>query len=118
MNLNGKQIFLIIGAIVSVLMIAGPQLTDLFGSAVAKNVSSAAGLVNLMINAVMVALTGNVSQGEQVKQVLAMPGVQNIDINRKASPALAALAMDPTVDKIAPIPADSQKVAETAAATA
>lgn len=115
MNLNGKQIFLIIGAIVSVLMIAGPQLTDLFGSTAAKNVTSAAGLVNLMINAVMVALTGNISQDQQVKQVLDMPGVERLRVNKNASPELAALAMDPTVNKISPTDEARSAVAQTAA---
>lgn len=116
MNLNGKQIFLIVGAVVSVLMIAGPQLTDLFGSTVAKDVTSLAGLVNLMINAVMVALTGNMSQDAQVKQVLAMPGVEKLDVNSKASPALARLAVDPNVDKISPTPASVAQVTQTAQA--
>lgn len=115
MNLNGKQIFLIIGAVVSVLMIAGPQLTDLFGSTVAKNVSSAAGLVNLMINAVMVALTGNLTQDQQVKQVLDMKGVERLRVNADASPALATLAMDPNVNKISPTDEARFVVAATAA---
>jgi len=114
MNLNGKQIFLIIGAIVSVLMVAGPQLTDLFGAGTAKYITSAAGLVNLMINAVMVAFTGAVPQDQQVQQVLAMPGVEKIDVNAKASPALARLAVDPDIDKIAPTPAAMAQVTATA----
>lgn len=115
MNLNGKQIFLIIGAIVSVLMVAGPQMTDLFGSTVAKNVASGAGLVNLMINSVMVALTGNLTQDQQVKQVLDMKGVERLRVNESASPALAALAMDPNVNKIAPTDEARSVVAATAA---
>lgn len=102
MNLNGKQIFLIIGAIVSVLMIAGPQLTDLFGSTIAKNVASGAGLVNLMINSIMVALTGNMPQSQQIQQVLDMKGVQHLEINKDASPEVARMAVDPSVNKIAP----------------
>lgn len=118
MNLNGKQIFLIIGAIVSVLMIAGPQLTDLFGSTTAKNVTSAAGLVNLMINAVMVALTGNLSQDQQVKQVLDMKGVERLRVNADAGPELAAMAMNPNVNKISPTDEARSVVAATAAKVA
>lgn len=102
MNLNGKQIFLIIGAIVSVLMIAGPQLTDLFGSTIAKNVASGAGLVNLMINSIMVALTGTMPQSQQIQQVLDMKGVQHLEINKEASLEVARMAVDPNVNKIAP----------------
>lgn len=118
MNLNGKQIFLIIGAIVSVLMVAGPQLTDLFGTAAAKNIASGAGLINLMINAVMVALTGNMSPDQQVKQVLDMPGVERLRVNKNASPELAALAMDPNVNKISPTDEARSAVAATAATAA
>lgn len=114
-NLNGKQIFLIVGAIVSVLMVAGPQLTDLFGAGVAKNIASTAGLINLMINGVMVALTGTVSQDTQVRQVLAAGGIDRIEVNKDASPALAKLAMDPNMNNIAPA-AGAMRQVEAAAA--
>lgn len=118
MNLNGKQIFLIIGAIISVLMVAGPQLTDLFGAGPAKYIASAAGLLNLIINSVLAVVTGNIAPEQQIRQVaqapggqsllvqnvLDMKGVEKIDINRQASPELAKLAVDPTVDKISAAP--------------
>ena len=116
MNLNGKQIFLIIGAVISVLMVAGPQLTDLFGAGPAKYIASVAGLLNLIINSVMAVLTGTMPQGDQVRQVLAMPGVENLGVNAKASPELARLAVDRNVDKIAPIPAAVAQVTQTAQA--
>jgi hypothetical protein len=115
-NLNGKQIFLIIGAVISVLMVAGPQLTDLFGAGPAKYIASVAGLLNLIINSVMAVLTGTMPQGDQVRQVLAMPGVENLGVNAKASPELARLAVDRNVDKIAPIPAAVAQVTQTAQA--
>lgn len=115
MPLNGKQIFLIIGAVVSVLMIAGPQLTDLFGAGPAKYIASAAGLANLIINSVMVSLTGTIPQDQQVKQVLDMKGVERLRVNESASPALAALAMDPNVNKISPTDEARSVVAATAA---
>ena len=130
MNINGKQIFLIIGAIVSVLMIAGPQLTDLFGPGPAKYIASAAGLINLMINSVVAILTGNVApdvqlrqiasvpggQGALVRNVLSMPGIEPLEVNRKASQELAAMAVDPNMDKIAPKPSDAGAVMNTASA--
>jgi hypothetical protein len=115
-NLNGKQIFLIVGAVISVLMVAGPQLTDLFGAGPAKYIASVAGLLNLIINSVMAVLTGTMPQADQVRQVLAMPGVEKLDVNAKASPALARLAIDPNVDKIAPTPAAITQVTQTAKA--
>jgi hypothetical protein len=116
MNLNGKQIFLIIGAVISVLMVAGPQLTDLFGAGPAKYIASACGLLNLIINSVMAVLTGTMPQADQVRQVLAMPGVEHVDVNTKASPELAKLAVNPDVDKIAPIPSAIAQVTQTAKA--
>lgn len=130
MNLNGKQIFLIIGAIVSVLMIAGPQLTDMFGAGPAKYISSAAGLINLMINSIVAVLTGTVDASTQLRQiasapggqdalvrsVLNMPGVDNLEVNRKATPELARLAVDRNVDKIGPT-RDAQAVVESIALT-
>ena len=111
MNLNGKQIISIIGAIVSVLMVSTSQLTDLFGPGVAKTVISVAGLVNMILSSVMAALT---SQGSTVKDVLAMPGVSSIGVNAKATQTLADMAMDPAQDKIGPIPHNAEQVSEIA----
>jgi N-dimethylarginine dimethylaminohydrolase len=99
-------------------MIAGPQLTDLFGAGPAKYIASAAGLVNLMINSVMVALTGAPTQDQQVRSVLAMGGVERIEVNKDASVALARLAVDPQVNKIAPSQDAQQQVEATAAKAA
>lgn len=99
MNLNAKQIIAIAGAIISVLMVANAQLTDLMGPTAAKTITTIAGLANMIISSVTVALT---SQGSTVKDVLAMPGVDKIDINAAANKTLAAIAVDPSVDKIGP----------------
>jgi len=110
-NLNGKQIFSIVGAILSVLMISTTQLTDLFGTGVAKSIVSVAGLGNLMIQSVMAVLT---SQGNTVLDVKNMPGVEGIAVNGYANKTLATLAMDPTQNKIVPTLAAEAKVAATA----
>lgn len=116
MNINGKQLALIVGAIVSVLMVSTTQLTDLFGVGVTKYIVSSAGLINLMINSVMAALTGTVSQTTQVQQVLDMTGVKRLEVNKDASPALALMAVDQNVDKIAPAPEAVRAVEATATA--
>ena len=113
MNLNGKQIISIIGAIVSALMIATSQLTDLFGPGVAKTIVSAAALSNMILSAVMIQLTG---QGTMLKDVAAMPGVENIKVNASANSTLAVLAMDPAQDKISPTQAAMAAVTQTAKA--
>lgn len=118
MNLNGKQIISIVGAILSVLMISTAQLTDLFGVGAAKIVVSVAGLGNTIISAVMAVISGTISQDQQVKQVLDMPGVERLRVNQNASPELAALAMDPNVNKISPTDEARAAVAETAATAA
>lgn len=118
MTLNGKQIISIIGAVLGVLMISTTQLTDLFGPGVAKTVVSIAGLVNTILSSVMAVITATMPQGDQVKQVLAMPGVEKIDVNRNASPELAKLAVDPTVNKISATPEAQVAVANTAAQAA
>lgn len=111
MNLNGKQIISIIGAVLGVLMISTTQLTDLFGAGVAKTLVSIAGLVNTILSSVMAVLT---SQGSTVKDVLAMPGVEKININADANKTLASLAIDPAINKISPTPDAMNQVTKTA----
>ena len=59
------------------------------------------------------------TQGGQtalVKSVLAMPGVEPLEVNRKATPELAALALDPNISKIAPKASDETAVTQVASA--
>ena len=114
MNLNGKQIISITGAILGVLMISTSQLTDLFGTGVAKTIVSVAALGSTILNAVMVALT---TQTSTVKDVLAMPGIEKITVNDRASQALSAIAVDPAVNKISPTQAAQAQVEVTAKGT-
>jgi hypothetical protein len=110
-NLNGKQVIAIIVAVLGVVMGSAAQLTDLFGAGNTKIIISVAGLLNSTLSAVLAII---MTQTAQVKDVLAMPGVERLDVNAKASPALAALAVDPAVNKIAPIPAAIDQVTKTA----
>lgn len=90
---------------------ATPQLTVLFGAAAIPYIGAVAVLGNGVLS-----IFGMVSGGQsnQVLNVLAMKGVEHIDINEKANKTLAAIAVDPTVDKIAPLPAAQAAVAKTA----
>lgn len=101
-NLNGKQIISIIVAVVSVLMVSTAQLTDLFGPVMAKTIVSVAGLLNLTLSSVVAAISGTLTQTQQVQQVLDMRGIEHVEVNAKATPALAAMAVDQTTNKIAP----------------
>ena len=99
LNLNAKQLLSIIGAILSVLMVASAQLTDIFGAGVAKTIVSMSGLANLIIQSVMTALT---SQTNTIKDVALMPGVDSIRVNSQANQSLAQVAMDPANEKVSP----------------
>lgn len=111
MNLNRNQIISIIIAILSVLAGSTAQLTDLFGPGITKTIISVAGLFNTILSSVMVIIT---SQGGTVRDVLAMPGVEKLDVNGDAGKTLAMMAIDKKQDKIAPTPAAMQQVTETA----
>lgn len=111
MNLNGKQIIAIAIAVLSVLAASTAQLTDLFGAGVAKTVVSGVTLINGCMASVLAVVT---SQGSQARDVLDMKGVERILVNKDANKTLAALAMDPLQDKIAPTPEAVTAVAATA----
>lgn len=111
MNLNGKQLIGITIAVLGVLMVSTSQLTDLFGPAVTKSITAVAALLNSILGATLAVIT---SQTGTVKDVLAMPGVEKINVNANANEALATLAVDPTVNKISPTPAAQSAVEATA----
>lgn len=111
MNLNGKQLISIVIAILGVLMISTAQLTDLFGPTLAKSVVSTAALLNSVLASIMAVIT---SQGSTVKDVLAMPGVDKINVNASANQTLAAIAVDPTINKISATPQAQAAVEATA----
>lgn len=106
-NLNGKQWLAIVGAILSVLVVSTAQLTELLGAPMAKTIVSTAGLANLIFQAISVALT---SQNATVKDVLAMPGIEEVKVNKESNQVLASIAVDPNVSKIAPIASDAAAV--------
>ena len=97
MNLTGKQILAIVAAVVSALMLATTQLTDIFGAPTAKTIVSTAALSNMILNSIIAALTG---QANLVRDVAAMPGVDRISINTSANQVLASAATDAAQPKI------------------
>lgn len=111
MNLNQNQIIAIVMAILGVMIGSTAQLTDLFGPHVTKEIVTIASLANSFLSSILVVITG---QSSTVRQVLAMPGVERIDINAKANQTLASLAVDPNVNKIAPTQAAMDVVTATA----
>lgn len=98
MNLNqGLSIALVV---LGVFVVSTAQLTDLFGPNTAKTIVSVSGLSMAILSGILGVLTGQVGQA---KATASLPGAQ-IVVGRNASPALAALAMDPTQPNIVPAP--------------
>lgn len=111
MNLNGKQLIAITIAVLGVLMVSTSQLTDLFGPVITKSITAVAALLNSVLGATLAVIT---SQTGTVKDVLAMDGVDKINVNASANQTLAAIAVDPTINKISPTPAAQSAVEATA----
>lgn len=111
MNLTPLQIIGIILAINGALTGATAQLTDLFGAIIAKDIVSVASLGSAILGGVITSMSG---QATQIKNVLAMPGVQHIDVNAAANPTLATIAIDPANPKIAATPEAKAQVTATA----
>lgn len=110
-NLTPIQWLIILLSLNSAVAGATAQLTDLFGANVAHYIVSAVTFANTLLGAFMVPFTG---QSAQIRQVLAMPGVENLTINRQANATLAQAAVDPTLSKIDAVEADKAKVAQIA----
>lgn len=91
------------------------EMTDLLGAVWAKHIVSIA-VIGSGICGGFVTMFGG--QGYQLKSVLAMPGVEKIDVNGQAGATLATIAVDPLQNKIAPTPAAMAQVTETAAKAA
>lgn len=112
LNLTPLQIVLICSAIVSAIAGASAQLTGIFGAGTAQIIVSVATLINTIMSSVLVPFTG---QSAQLKNVLAMPGIEKITVNAQANQTLSAIAVDPTVNKISPTQAAQSDVEKKAA---
>lgn len=99
MNLNRNQIIAIVIAVLGVMIGSTAQLTDLFGATATKSIISVASLLNSVLSSILAVIT---SQGNTVKDVLSMTGVEHLSVNKQANTTLANMAVDPTLNKIAP----------------
>lgn len=111
LNITRNQFLSLLALGLSLLAAGGATLTQIFGAGLAGQIAAAAGFLSSFVNGAIVILT---SQGQQVKDVAAMPGVQGVAVNAQANSTLATLAVDPAQGKIAASPKDIQAVAETA----
>ncbi len=99
MNITRNQWIAITILALGLISGATAQMTDIFGPNLAKSIASAASFLSSFVAGIQVILG---TQTAQVKDVLAMPGIEHVSVNDKASQNLAAVAVDPTVNKIAP----------------
>lgn len=83
------------------------ELTDLLGASWAKHVISLATIGSAICGGLVTMFGG---QSAQVRNVLAMPGVEKITVNTQANATLAQIAVDPALDKIEPVPQASARV--------
>jgi hypothetical protein len=111
LNLTPMQIVGIILVINGALIGSAAQLTDLFGAHTTHIIISVASLGNSVLGGIITMFT---SQGNNIKNVLAMPGIEKVSVNANANPTLASIAVDPASSKIEPTPAAKQAVAEIA----
>lgn len=114
MNITGKQWFQIFSGVISGLITGAALLTTLFGQDLTIKIVAGLGIANIVLSSVGTAFSG---QDASIKDVLAMPGVSKIDVNDRANATLAKIAVDPAVDKIAPLPSALDKVTQTAKGT-
>ena len=112
-NLTTMQWICIIVGLNGLVVGATPQMTVLFGEHAIPYIQAVAALGNGVLGVFGTVISG---QGSQVRNVLAMPGVERIAVNAQANQTLAAIAIDPTVNKIAPTPQAQEAVTKTAAA--
>lgn len=114
MTITSKQWFQIISGIISGLITGAALFNPLFGETLALQIVSVLGIGNIVLSSVGTALS---SQGNLVKDVLAMPGVEKINVGTQANQTLAQIALDPAIDRISPTREAQAAVTATAAGT-
>lgn len=113
-SITSKQWFQIISGVNGGLITGAALLQTLFGQDTTLKIVAVLGIIGIIINSVGAALSGADSQSTQIRNVLAMPGVEKIDVNEKASQTLASMAVNPVIDKIGPTPNAETKVTQIA----
>lgn len=100
----------IIIAVLSVWAGAATQMTELLGPTIGKTIVTLSSLTVATLGAVLGVISGPMSQTDKIQAVTAMPGVEGVLINRKATPELAQVAVDAGEAKVAPAPGESAAV--------
>lgn len=111
MSITAKQWYQIITGVISGLITGAALMQTLLGQDLTIKIVAGLGILNIIVSSIGTALS---SQGSDIKSVLAMPGIEKVTVNDKANQTLAAIAVDPTVNKIAPTQAAQIEVMATA----
>lgn len=101
----------IIGIVFGAVVASSALWTQLFGSGTSQVIISVTGFLTTVLSGVTYVLTG---QGQQVRDVAAMPGVQTITVNSSANQTLAQIAVDQSQSKVQPSAASANTVQQTA----
>jgi hypothetical protein len=113
-SITSKQWFQIISGIIGSLITAAALLQTLFGQDLTIKIVAVLGIANIVLSSVGAVLSGPDNQQTQIRNVLAMPGVEKLEVNDKASQTLASMAVNPVIDKIGPTAATEAKVTQIA----
>jgi len=97
LNITSKQWFQIISGIISGLITGAALFNPLFGETLALQIVSVLGISNIVLSSIGTTLSG---QGNLVRDVAAMPGVERVSVNASASSTLASVALDPAEKKV------------------
>lgn len=114
-NLTAAQKIGLWIALLGVLNASTAQLTELIGASATHLLVSFISIASGMLGVLLSVVT---SAGQQFLNVKGMQGVELMQVNAKADPQLAALAMDPNEPKVEAAPGTQRAVAATAAAAA
>lgn len=110
-NITKSQWFQIIGIIIGAIIASSSLWTQLFGNTTAQVIVSVTGFVSTIASGVGYILTG---QGQMVKDVAAMPGIQSITVDSGANQNVAQVAVDEAQPKVNASPAAEATVQQTA----
>lgn len=109
--MNWKLVLSILSSINGGFITGAALFNPILGQELALKFISGLGILQIIVSS----LNSNLStQANTVKEVAAYPGVQKITVNEQANSTLAAIAIDPKADKIAPTPAALEAVTKTA----
>jgi hypothetical protein len=103
MNITPKQWYQIITGVISGLITGAALMQTLLGQDLTIKIVAGLGILNIIVSSVGTALSGADSPGTQIKNVAALPGVEKVLVNAKATNGVAAAAIDPMQPKVGTI---------------